>query len=670
MKPDDLKTGFDWRPFVVAAVALLVFAPFLGGKLTTWDDGTYINSNPLIEKLDLHHIGLIFTSRWHSDYIPIDILSYAIDRSIWDLNPFGYKLGNIVLHALGTALLYFLLRMMLRDRNLSLIGALLWAVHPVQVESVAWIAERKNVLSMVFFLASFMFYIRSARRERWQRYYVLSLLMFVMALMSKASVIVLPPLLVMYRMCIDRPKNWRKELLLALPFFVLAIGQAMLTVDIQAERGATEPYHGGSFFATMITMATVVWRYVFTLLFPVHLANMHSPPVYTTPFALLPLMSLIGLAALVLLCIRAWTRQRQYVFWIAWFFIGLGPVSNIVPFNTLMAERYMYIPLIGVVAIVCLALRRLLRSHVVKAELCAVLVLFSVLSINRVPVWRETFTLWADCVLQSPNALNVQFNLARSYDEKGLFSPALRRYERVLEIDPDYAPVFVNRGRIYLAMKEYDTSIRESLRAIIALMRKANGDAFEEHYALAVAALEAGNASRAEALIHSAGWEPGDLFVPYHNLALAYRNRADLQKALDTLMSGPIDRARNRDTHISGRLLAGELLQLLGRPDESLEQYKKAIEATQDGPQHPQLYNRLADSAFGCGRHDVAAFAYAESLRMDPGQPFVHYNIAVALQSLGNTAAARQHLHALLAMNPPPGLALADAARRKLDELR
>lgn len=395
--------------------------------ITNWDDGEYVVNNPLLSGFSLNTVGRAFTTFFVGNYAPLQILSYMADHSLWGMNPRGFILTNLILHAINGLLLNLLVERVSGSRSSARLAALLFLLHPVQVESVAWISQRKNLLAMLFFLSSLLAY-RSHREKgrHWSRDYWTSLFLFLLSLLSKSVTVILPVILIfhdsMERRMTSRPMD-RTTLVEKIPFFAAALGMGLLTIQSQAP--AITPYHGGGPLSTLWTMLPVLTiDYVKLLLYPHNLSALYLPVIREGVDGAV-IVSLVLLSLFVAVGVLLWRRSPVGFFWFLFFWICFVPVSQIVPLVTLMNDRYLYFPLAGLAPLVALPVARSgsrFLSSGLLAVLAALIVWYGFMSHRRVPVWKDSVTLWSDTVGKVPQSLNASIFLLEACWTGGQFS--------------------------------------------------------------------------------------------------------------------------------------------------------------------------------------------------------------------------------------------------------
>ncbi len=441
------------------ALAFLVYLPSLGNDFTHWDDETYVTANPRIRGITPGNVRSWWAAPFFGNYAPLTLASYALDHVLWGLNPFGYHLGNVLLHAFSAGLFGTLLLRLGAPRVAGFLAAALFAFHPAQVEAVAWIAQRKTVLSMVFLLLSFHAYVGATRRVpvSWAGL-LASLALFVAALLSKVSGVIFPGILVLYDLGYRRV-SLARMLLEKAPFLLAALLLGAVGYQAQVDLGVTrEGWLGGTPALHGATMAGFLARYGRILLFPTGLSALYDPPdarSLTEPWVLVG-AGLLALGALG--WVWAFARRRRALAWMGFFWLGLVPVSQIIPFWVHLADRYLYLPSLGVAAgagalgsawlgSLRSSGRRLLGSVAVGL----VLIAFATLTVARQRVWQNSLTLWGDTIRRPPVHAKAYFFYGRNLHLRGDPQGALPYYERSHALEPD---VYITLLRFGLACAE------------------------------------------------------------------------------------------------------------------------------------------------------------------------------------------------------------------------
>ncbi|MBC8017598.1 MAG: tetratricopeptide repeat protein [Verrucomicrobia bacterium] len=434
---------------------------------SNFDDNWYILYNDAAMGFSWQHLKEAFTSFYLGHYAPLQIVSYMLDYSLWGLAPGGFHLTNIVLHAVNGLLIYRLFWRWQGDRLFALFGAAIFLLHPVQVETVAWISQRKSLLSMLFFLLAWEGYLRHREADpgRGKLAYSTSLVAFALSLLAKSMTVVFPLLLIAYDrwFCLDNNRFRLKD---KIPFFLAAGLFAGLTIYAQTPEvgaGGRAGYHGGSPWATMLTMLPVFCRYLGMLVWPAALSAEYAPPIHHTVDATVLAAALL-LVCVTLLAVRVYRVDRRSAFWIFFFWIGLLPVSQIVPMIFLMYDHYLYLPMMGVAAL-CGAAAVWLRKRLgqdCRVLLCLLalpLLALSVVSSQRLPVWQNPLTLWGDAVAKEPASGKAWGNYGEILMLSGQVDAARRAYERGTALDPSNTQILDGLGNLYTSSGELDKGL-------------------------------------------------------------------------------------------------------------------------------------------------------------------------------------------------------------------
>lgn len=436
---------------ILALASFSIFWPALGHKfLINWDDSQYVVSNSIVHGLTFENIKAVFATPLIGNYAPVHLMSYMFDYEIWGLRPSGFIFTNILLHSLNGVLFYLLLIRLSGRRVWVFFASLIFLLHPVQVESVIWISQRKNVLAMFFFLIAFYSYIVYKERTdaARMRFYLLSLLAFALALLSKSVTVVLPLVLLLFDVCLHDKDDLKKLIIEKLPFILLAAiaGLAALkSQSVQGQGGGITTYHGGSPYATFLTMLPVLIRYVKMVVWPANLSAFYDPSIKTRPDAEVVwaafMLAIICVAGIVL-----YRKNRLLFFGFALFFAGLLPVLQIIPIVTLINDRYLYFPMLGAAVLLSSAVwseagwTELIQAkkNTVMSIACVLAVgACAILAVQRIGVWQDAYTLWDDAVKKAPNIALTHDCLGEGLLERGQIDEAIEEFNIALKLEPN-----------------------------------------------------------------------------------------------------------------------------------------------------------------------------------------------------------------------------------------
>jgi Tfp pilus assembly protein PilF len=465
------RLGFHLLPVLLLVVAtFVVYGQILGHDfIRNWDDNRYVLENVDIQGFGLDNIKAVFTRYYVGNYAPAQMLSYMLDHALWGLKPGGYLFTNLLLHTLNGLLLYKLFFRLIGGRLAAWSGAALFLLHPVQVETVAWVSQRKTLLAMFFFLLAWKYYIawREHRSQKARMYYIASLLSLMLAMLSKSIAVIFPVIMVFFDYCYpvgDKRFCWRDKL----PYCFVALLAAAVAILSQTPDptewgagGGRAGYHGGSAVTTVLSMLPVFCRYLGMILWPGGLAALYDPRLHPTP-DLSVLAAMLLLAAVVYLAVRLFRHERSAGFWPLFFLVALLPVSQIIPLVTMMNDRYLYFPMIGIAALAgyginFLDLQRRVKSRTLVLIAIIPLLSLAIVSFLRVGVWKEAVILWQDAVSKSPGSALAWESLGEAHHHalRPDREAAKRAYHNAIRIAPGNELSRYNLGTLYIELNDF-----------------------------------------------------------------------------------------------------------------------------------------------------------------------------------------------------------------------
>ncbi len=464
---------------LVVALALFLFAlgcyahALSAELLLSWDDSDYVTGNPLIRTLSPAALWRMWSQFYYSHYIPVTLMSYALDYQLWGLNPLGYHLTNVLLHALNGVFVYVVCQRLQPSRFVAGLAAVLFIMHPVQVESVAWVSERKNVLSLFFFLLAMLAHMRSRTAEaQWYTSW-LARGCYVLALFAK-PIVVGAPLLFMAYDVYWAGYSRRRAILVNLPLLGLGLLEAILTV--QAVWGSTPSklYWGNSPWLTALLMLRICWEYMMSLVAPL---NLNVRYVYKVADLAGDIRIWLGVGVLGLLALVAWRQpfgkplSRFAILWVVVFFL---PVANIIPFTIQRADRYLYLPSIALFLLsavgvhgVCQRLPSPRARCLLGVGLVALLLPLLILTVERTKVWANSGSLWQDHLADYPDSVNGLLNLGIYDFEQQAYAQAEQTFRQILPYNPKFAKAYYYLARCASKTGRYTEAIsryREALQ--------------------------------------------------------------------------------------------------------------------------------------------------------------------------------------------------------------
>lgn len=587
---------------LIPLVALIGYFPTLRAPFI-YDDKSLIVENESIKSLA--HPERFFIERKSfsakNDFIiyrPLATLSFALNYALGKFNPMGYHLVNLLLHAINGILLFYLLRLILKNSLLSLIAALLFVCHPLQTEAISWISGRCNGLFLLFYLLSFICFVRWRQGERAMTGYFISLAGYALALLSKEMAVLLPAVLLVYDYHF-LPRNTvsiKKQIKIYLPFLFIAVAYLLIRYNVLGRTSQTG-YWGGGIFPTVLTMSkAVVFWYLQLAFLPVRLSVDHLVPLSFSirePWVLISFLVILGIAIGTMLLYK---RNRYLSFGVFWFFLNFLPVSNLIPLQAIAAERFLYLPIIGFLIVLVWGIHRLVTNHAppnlnrpaLLTIFPGLLVFYSAVSIHRNFQWADEYAFWSSTLKVSPCSVPAHINLGLWYHEKGEYDKAVEEYLIAIKYDPNRAIAHSNLGDTYQKKGLYAEAIRE--------------------YVIA------------------AGITP-DLFEAYNNSGNAYKRQGNFAQAIEQYKKAIEVRPDYVDAHFN----LGVTYDAAGQADRAINEYLRAIELR---PAYAQAYNNVAVVYMKLGKLTEAINYYEAAVKADYSYIPAHYNLALTYESV------------------------------------
>jgi len=583
-----------WRGLLFALIlaALTVFAyrpAWNGGFL--WDDDVYITNNELLTAPDgLRRIWFSLDSP--SQYFPLVYTTFRIEHRIWGLNPAGYHWVNLVLHV-ANALLVWVVLARLKVPGAWLAGTI-FALHPVQVESVAWITERKNVLMGFFFLLTLLAWIAfvDERTKRRWLFYGLALILYVLALSAKTTACTLPAALFLILWLRRAPIDY-KRLFQIIPFFLLGVAMGALAMW-------WERYHQGTSHAVftflspierLLVASRAVWFYLSKVFWPSNLTFIY-PRWDIAPTHLLDYVWLVAgvIACGALYFLRRYLGRSAEV--AAGFFVAtLSPVLGFIMLYTFrytfVADHYQYLACIGPIALASAGLVKLTdtfkngRALALTAALCLVAVL-STLTWRQAVMYGNVETLWRTTLARNPACWMAHNNLGIALFEKGQLDEAIRHYRTTLQMQPDFGDADYNLGTALLAKRQVDEAIFYCEKA--AKMQPNDPDT---HVAFGNALLQKNRIDDAIAHYQQAVAIRPDYFLARFGLSHALLEKGKLDAVIEHSRAALLIQPANADCHTILAIALDEK----GQSAEAIQHYEKALKIS---PQSVSALNNLA----------------------------------------------------------------------------
>lgn len=455
---------------LIVIIPSISFYPSLKNDFVNFDDIQYVTNNRMIQDFSLENIKLIFGRFYMGHYHPLTLLSYFLEFQFFNLNPFAYHTTNLLLHLLNSLLVFWLILMMGGGTLASLVVALLFSIHPLHVESVAWISERKDVLYSFFFFGSMISYLYY-RKNHGMNYYYLSLSLFVLSLLSKSMAVTLPIILLLCDYLLGR-KFDKKSFTEKIPFFSIAFFFGIIAIYAKDSPGTTSLKAPVSFIESLFILSQVIVSYFSKLVLPIRLSCLYpSIKEISSSSSYLYLSLVVGL---LIGGILSGKLSKKITFGILFFFITISPI---LPLN-IVADRYTYIPFIGIFYIIgegfsWLYHWKIAAHKIVKTipliMFIGIVGIFSFLTWERCRIWKDSVSLWSDVLKNYPNILIAYIDRGTAFLQRREFDRAISDFNHALKMNPDdekTSSIYNNRGNAYVGKGLYDQAIPDFTKAI------------------------------------------------------------------------------------------------------------------------------------------------------------------------------------------------------------
>jgi protein O-mannosyl-transferase len=608
------------QALIIIAAAVWVYAPALRGDWL-WDDDLLVSVNPDLRSVaGLWHI---WFSAPTTDYWPLTWTLLWTEWHVWGNDPLGYHLCSLALHIISGLLIWRLLRRL--GLRWGWIGGLLFVVHPIAVESVAWISEIKNTLSLPLFLLACDAWIDSESGKR-GRPYLRAILLYTAAMLAKTSTIMLPAVLLLYTWW-KRGKIYGSDLKNMAPFLGIALILGAVTFHFQSHALEASSGQVDHFFARLVRTGAVVFFYLGNFVWPANLLPVYPRSIFdpALSFRILALLVLAGMLFLL------WTKRqswgRHLLFGLGFFLLNLLPVLGVVKMSYLrisgVADHFAYLPIIGLIGLVAAGIELLQRPLAIQARLIG-WILVAVLAVAlgwkshayaKIFVNLETFCEYT--LARNPEAWSIHNNLGHALFQNGRIPGATEQFQQALAINPDDAEAHYNLGIVLEQANKMPEAIDEFQAAL-----KLNHDDADSHNKLGVALQATGRIPEAT---------------------------EQFQAALSLDPS-------SADSHNK----LGVALAQTSQMPEAISEFEQAVNLN---PERAEAHYNLGLALAETGRMSDALEQFNDALRINPNDARTHYNVGVILESSGQIPEAMEQYEIALRIDPSHANARAKLTR-------
>jgi protein O-mannosyl-transferase len=608
-----------YLPLLIAiALTITVLVSYWGvldNDFINYDDPGYVTENPHVKDgLTWDGIGWAFTASYVSNWHPLTWLSLMLDHDLFGMNAAGYHWTNAILHGFAGLVLFFALGRMTGQPWCSGLVAGLFLVHPLHVESVAWVAERKDILSALFWMLGMWSYARYAERTGMVRYAGV-VLFFLLGLLSKPMVVTFPfVLLILDYWPLGRMAGGRQVfarlLYEKIPLFLLSAASCVITFLVQWESEAVTSIENLPVVNRIGNALIAYAHYLVKSVWPVHLAVFYPHPGHWPGKEIL-----LALALLLLITLLVMLNRKRFPYLTAgwlWYLGTLVPVIGLVQVGAqAMADRYTYLPLIGIFVMAAWAGADLLKKIKLCNAMggviaCGVIVVLVIMTRAQVGYWKDSFTLFTHTNRVTDKNFQAQNNVGRALAAENKYEEAVEYYHEAMKSNPNFLPAYINLGCAQMEQGKFEAAIHSFTKAL--------------------------------------SLKPGDGTI-YFNRGQLYTRMKKWDEAIADYRY-----AMKKDPYnASLRNNLGIALTHRKQLDEAIHEYREAIRLN---PKHAGAHNNLAMILAGRGEIDGAILHFREALRYQPDFANAHYQISPLLKRKGMEKESEYHLREAVRLDP------------------
>lgn len=459
-----------YRLWILAGLVMLTFLsfyPILDNEFINWDDDRYVYENPDIQGLGNGNLEKIFTKSYVSNYQPVTMLSLVANYATGKLEPAHYLFTNLFLHIISTILVFFFaFRLSRRRVEVGLITAALFALHPMHVESVAWVSERKDVLYTMFFMGGLVTYLKYIDSQD-RKYYIITLALFALSVLSKPAAVVFPLVLLLIDFY-EKGKLNRKSILESIPFFASSLVMGIVTLRTQATTAIIDP-EVTTFSQKVLSSFYGLGMYLVKMVAPVNLSAFYPYPYLQDPVPVMYYAGPIIVLALIALVAWLWVKKgsKLAVFVAGFFLINIILVLQFLQVGgAVMADRYTYVPYIGLFFGLGMGLSYLIRKQIKPwAMVGSIAMILAIIgcafgTFQRGDKWQDSGTIWSDVIQKYPKLVPTAYlNRGKDFFMKEDIDSAIADWEVAIEINPNYLEAYSNLGLMYYSRQDFDRAL-------------------------------------------------------------------------------------------------------------------------------------------------------------------------------------------------------------------
>ena len=629
---------------LLVALVVAAYLPALRAGFI-WDDDAYVTKNPMLTATNGFR-EIWFSAHTQSQYFPLVYTSFRFEHSLWGFNPVGYHLANIVVHGLNAVLVWMVLRRLQVPG--AWLGAGIFALHPVQVETVAWVTELKNLESLFFYLLAllvWMKFIDEPGPPRW-RFYLLALAAYLLALFAKTTACTLPAAMVLVLWVRGQRLAWFRAAQI-LPFLFVGLVLGLITVWWEKHLGNYDESFGlsFSFWQRALIAGRALWFYAGKLIWPVNLTFSYPRWEINTaePAQYLPLLGCAVLATGLWL----WREKigRGTIAGIVFFVAALSPLVGFIIEYTFhysyVADHYQYNASIGLIAIFAAVVwRQLARTGFLQPVQAALLVVLGCLTWHQCGAYHDLETIWRDTLAKNPNSWMAHHNLGIELFERGQVDEALEHYRTAATLYPEGDLEQSDLGLALMEKGFYTEAIQHFEKALTL-----NPKLLPAHNNLALAYSNIGNYDQAVSHFRIALQIDPNALGTLMNLGSVLKRQGRQDEAIECYRQA----AERFPTEVEPLRRLAVILSEKGQTAQAIMVYQQALRIE---PENANLLLDLGNAYFARTNYEAAADSFRKALQTDQDNAGLHYNLGAVLGLQGKTEAERQELLEALRLKP------------------
>ncbi len=642
-------------PLLVALFTLAAFLPALQNQFVNWDDKDNFLDNPHYRGLGWTHLRWMWTTHL-GHYIPLTWMTLGLDYLLWGMNPVGYHLTNLLLHAANAVVFFFVVRRLLAralpspsEHGYALavssgVAALVFAIHPLRVESVAWVTERRDVLSGLFYLVAILLYLRACERgARGRGWYWLSVAVFGCALLSKSMVVNLPVVLLILDVYplrrLGGAVGWwsepaRRVYVEKIPFVLLAAAASAVALMAQLSHNTMVSVVQLSALGRLALSVYGLSFYLWKTVAPVNLSPLYELPPTVNPWAP-PFLLSYGLVVAITALVLALRRPLPGLLaaWVAYVVVLLPVLGIFQSGPQIAADRYTYLASLGWAILVSAGVLSHWRRRPFLFTGLAACVLFGlgILTWNQVQVWRDSEKLWTHALATYPKSSIAENNLGNVRADQSKLAEAIEHYRQALDINPEHASAHYNLGNV-LAQQGKLAEASEHHRQALRL----KPDYADAHNNLGNVLAQQGMLAEASEQYQRALQIRPDDADAHNNLGNALAQQGKLSEAVDHYRQA----LKIKPDFAKAASNLGSALAQQGKLSEAVEHYRRALKIK---PDFAEALNDLGNALARQGQLAGAIDHYRQALKIKPDFAKAASNLGLALAQQGKLAEVVEH---------------------------